>query len=83
MPSAVGGGHSHRATTKVSHKAFKSRKATKGQLRDAAKGMYESRRGIRVQACHFWTSEDLRKYIKMGQTSALLVRNDSWLTLHF
>lgn len=39
MPGAVGGGHSHRATTKVSHKAFKSRKSTKGQLRDAAKGM--------------------------------------------
>jgi hypothetical protein len=39
MPGAVGGGHSHRATTKVSHKPFKSRKATKGQLRDAAKGM--------------------------------------------
>ena len=38
MPGAVGG-HSHRATTKVSHKAFKSRKSTKGQMRDAAKGM--------------------------------------------
>jgi hypothetical protein len=38
MPSAVGG-HSHRATTKVAHKGFKSRKSTKGQLRDAAKGM--------------------------------------------
>jgi hypothetical protein len=39
MPGAVGGDHSHRPTTKTSHKAFKSRKATKGQLRDAAKGM--------------------------------------------
>jgi len=55
MPSAVGGGHSHRATTKVSHKAFKSRKSTKGQLRDAAKGTYESRRGVHAQACSFGT----------------------------
>lgn len=29
MPSAVGS-HSHRPTTKVSHKGFKSKKATKG-----------------------------------------------------
>lgn len=36
MPSAVT--HSHRPTTKVSHKAFKSKKATKGALRDEAKG---------------------------------------------
>lgn len=42
MPGAVATGHSHRPTTKVSHKAFKSRKATKGAIRDAAKG--ESRR---------------------------------------
>lgn len=39
MPGLVASGHSHRPTTKVSHKAFKSRKATKGALRDAAKGM--------------------------------------------
>ncbi|OLN91947.1 Ribosome biogenesis protein tsr1 [Colletotrichum chlorophyti] len=30
--------HSHRPTTKVSHKPFKSKHATKGALRDAAKG---------------------------------------------
>ncbi|KAM0284576.1 hypothetical protein ACHAQH_001942 [Verticillium albo-atrum] len=30
--------HSHRSTTKVSHKPFKSKYATKGALRDAAKG---------------------------------------------
>ena len=36
MPSAVG--HSHRPTTKISSKSFKSRKSTKGALRDAAKG---------------------------------------------
>ncbi|KAJ2895537.1 Ribosome biogenesis protein BMS1/TSR1 [Zalerion maritima] len=36
MPSAVQ--HSHRPTAKVSHKSFKSRKATKGQLREEAKG---------------------------------------------
>ncbi|KAK4122598.1 DUF663-domain-containing protein [Parathielavia appendiculata] len=47
MPSAVGGGHSHRATTKVSHKPFKSRKATKGQLRDAAKGRIAGQKGQR------------------------------------
>jgi pre-rRNA-processing protein TSR1 len=35
MPSAT---HSHRPTTKVVHKAFKSKKATKGALRDQAKG---------------------------------------------
>lgn len=38
MPGVVSSGHSHRPTTKVSHKPFKSRKATKGQLRNAAKG---------------------------------------------
>lgn len=38
MPSAVTS-HSHRATTKVNNKSFKSRKATKGSLRDQAKGM--------------------------------------------
>lgn len=42
MPGLVASGHSHRPTTKVTHKAFKSRKATKGAIRDAAKG--ESRR---------------------------------------
>ncbi|KAK4101407.1 DUF663-domain-containing protein [Parathielavia hyrcaniae] len=47
MPGAVGGGHSHRATTKVSHKAFKSRKATKGQLRNAAKGRIAGEKGQR------------------------------------
>lgn len=39
MPAAVTG-HSHRATTKVSNKSFKSRKASKGALRDQAKGDY-------------------------------------------
>ncbi|KAL2195883.1 hypothetical protein P885DRAFT_39139 [Corynascus similis CBS 632.67] len=47
MQGAVGGGHSHRPTTKVSHKAFKSRKATKGQLRDAAKGRIAGEKGQR------------------------------------
>jgi pre-rRNA-processing protein TSR1 len=36
MPSAVA--HSHRPTTKVSHKGFKSKKATKGALRELSKG---------------------------------------------
>ncbi|KAL2259489.1 hypothetical protein VTK26DRAFT_6830 [Humicola hyalothermophila] len=45
MPGAVG--HSHRPTTKVSHKPFKSRKATKGQIRDAAKGRIQSEKGQR------------------------------------
>lgn len=39
MPSAVAS-HSHRATTKIAHKSFKSKKSTKGALRDAAKGMF-------------------------------------------
>ncbi|KAL2265371.1 hypothetical protein VTJ83DRAFT_6471 [Remersonia thermophila] len=47
MPGAVSGGHSHRPTTKVSHKPFKSRHATKGQLRDAAKGRIASEKGQR------------------------------------
>ncbi|KAK4241076.1 hypothetical protein C8A03DRAFT_41474 [Achaetomium macrosporum] len=47
MPGAVGGGHSHRPTTKTSHKPFKSRKATKGQLRDAAKGRIAGEKGQR------------------------------------
>ncbi|PKS09679.1 hypothetical protein jhhlp_004299 [Lomentospora prolificans] len=37
--------HSHRPTTKVTHKAFKSRKATKGALREQSKGRVE--RGVR------------------------------------
>lgn len=37
MPAALTS-HSHRATTKVSNKAFKSRKATKGAMRDQLKG---------------------------------------------
>lgn len=36
MPSAT---HSHRPTTKVAHKGFKSKKATKGSLREQAKGI--------------------------------------------
>ncbi|KAK4111164.1 DUF663-domain-containing protein [Canariomyces notabilis] len=47
MPGAVGAGHSHRPTTKVSHKPFKSRKATKGQMRNAAKGRTQDERGLR------------------------------------
>ncbi|KAK4133285.1 DUF663-domain-containing protein [Trichocladium antarcticum] len=45
MSSAAG--HSHRATTKASNKAFKSRKATKGQIRDAAKGRIQGEKGLR------------------------------------
>ncbi|KAI1329317.1 hypothetical protein F5Y16DRAFT_106353 [Xylariaceae sp. FL0255] len=41
MPSAT---HSHRPTTKVVHKAFKSRKATKGALRDESKGKVPNER---------------------------------------
>lgn len=38
MPAAVAS-HSHRPTTKVSHKPFKSKAASKHELRDRAKGM--------------------------------------------
>ncbi|KAI2625496.1 hypothetical protein GGS21DRAFT_304821 [Xylaria nigripes] len=41
MSSAL---HSHRPTTKVAHKSFKSRKATKGSLRDQAKGKVPNER---------------------------------------
>ncbi|TGJ85476.1 hypothetical protein E0Z10_g3324 [Xylaria hypoxylon] len=41
MPSAT---HSHRPTTKVAHKGFKSKKATKGSLRDQAKGKVPNER---------------------------------------
>jgi pre-rRNA-processing protein TSR1 len=30
--------HSHRSTTKVTHKPFKARKATKGALKELSKG---------------------------------------------
>jgi len=30
--------HSHRSTTKVAHKPFKARKATKGALKELSKG---------------------------------------------
>ncbi|KAK3343982.1 hypothetical protein B0T25DRAFT_313716 [Lasiosphaeria hispida] len=47
MPGLVATGHSHRPTTKVQNKAFKSRKSTKGSVRDAAKGRIPSERGLR------------------------------------
>ena len=37
MPATVA--HSHRSTTKVAHKSFKARKATKGALKELLKGM--------------------------------------------
>ncbi|KAB5528147.1 hypothetical protein GE09DRAFT_975517 [Coniochaeta sp. 2T2.1] len=47
MPGPVATAHSHRPTTKVSHKAFKSKHATKSSLRDAAKGKVPSDKGTR------------------------------------
>jgi len=38
MPSSVSS-HSHRSTTKASHKPFKSRKATKGAIKEIKKGL--------------------------------------------
>ncbi|OTB03576.1 hypothetical protein M426DRAFT_60224 [Hypoxylon sp. CI-4A] len=46
MPSAVAA-HSHRPTTKVLPKTFKSKKATKGALRDQAKGKVPNEKGQR------------------------------------
>ncbi|PHH63135.1 hypothetical protein CDD81_6286 [Ophiocordyceps australis] len=46
MPTAVAS-HSHRPTTKVSHKPFKSRAASKHELRDRAKGRVPNDRGQR------------------------------------
>ncbi|KAI5864277.1 DUF663-domain-containing protein [Durotheca rogersii] len=46
MPSAVAS-HSHRPTSKVLPKAFKSKKATKGALRDQAKGKAPNEKGQR------------------------------------
>ncbi|KAK7980156.1 hypothetical protein PG989_012613 [Apiospora arundinis] len=45
MPAAMA--HSHRPTTKTSHKGFKSKKATKGALREQAKGKLSNERGLR------------------------------------
>ncbi|KAI1649645.1 DUF663-domain-containing protein [Daldinia loculata] len=46
MPSVVAT-HSHRPTTKVAPKTFKSKKATKGALRDQAKGKVPNDKGQR------------------------------------
>ncbi|KAI0124954.1 hypothetical protein BJ170DRAFT_635827 [Xylariales sp. AK1849] len=46
MPSAIVA-HSHRPTTKVSHKGFKSKKATKGALRELSKGKTPNDKGQR------------------------------------
>ncbi|QUC23014.1 uncharacterized protein UV8b_07255 [Ustilaginoidea virens] len=46
MPGAVAN-HSHRPTTKVSHKPFKSKAASKHELRDRAKGRVPGERGQR------------------------------------
>ncbi|KAM0306709.1 hypothetical protein HYE67_002722 [Fusarium culmorum] len=45
MPTAVA--HSHRPTTKVTHKSFKSRAASKHELRDRAKGRISNEKGNR------------------------------------
>ncbi|KAJ4144634.1 hypothetical protein LMH87_003509 [Akanthomyces muscarius] len=45
MPTAVA--HSHRPTTKVSHKPFKSKAASKHELRDRAKGRVPNEKGSR------------------------------------
>ncbi|RGP73628.1 putative tsr1 required for processing of 20s pre-rrna [Fusarium sporotrichioides] len=45
MPTAVA--HSHRPTTKVTHKSFKSRAASKHELRDRAKGRVSNEKGNR------------------------------------
>ncbi|ODA83763.1 hypothetical protein RJ55_02279 [Drechmeria coniospora] len=45
MPAAVA--HSHRPTTKVTHKPFKSKTASKHELRDRAKGKVPDERGLR------------------------------------
>ncbi|SPO05778.1 probable TSR1 Protein required for processing of 20S pre-rRNA in the cytoplasm, associates with pre-40S ribosomal particles [Cephalotrichum gorgonifer] len=66
MPVAVA--HSHRATTKTTHKAFKSRKATKGDLRDRAKGRVE--RGVRrTPHQNVMTKFDRRNQAKQKQLS--------------
>ncbi|RDA85458.1 hypothetical protein CP532_1026 [Ophiocordyceps camponoti-leonardi (nom. inval.)] len=46
MPAAVAP-HSHRPTTKVAHKPFKSKAASKHELRDRAKGRVPNERGQR------------------------------------
>ncbi|OAQ71041.1 pre-rRNA processing protein Tsr1 [Pochonia chlamydosporia 170] len=46
MPAAVAN-HSHRPTTKVSHKPFKSKAASKHELRDRAKGRVPNERSQR------------------------------------
>lgn len=43
MPTSVES-HSHRNTTKTSHKPFKARKATKGALKEISKGENTSKR---------------------------------------
>ncbi|TQS32252.1 hypothetical protein Golomagni_07435, partial [Golovinomyces magnicellulatus] len=45
MPAAVA--HSHRPTTKVSHKPYKSKAASKHELRDRAKGKVPNEKGTR------------------------------------
>ncbi|KAI9737219.1 MAG: hypothetical protein M1818_005751 [Claussenomyces sp. TS43310] len=46
MPSTVAS-HSHRNTTKVTHKPFKARKATKGALKELSKGKVQGTSGTR------------------------------------
>jgi pre-rRNA-processing protein TSR1 len=48
MPAPVAV-HSHRSTTKVSHKAFKARKATKGALKEISKGMVPTMQASNIQ----------------------------------
>lgn len=46
--------HSHRNTTKSSHKPFKARKATKGALKELSKGMHAMWGCGRGQRCAFY-----------------------------
>jgi len=66
MPGLVATSHSHRATTKSANKSFKSRKATKGSLRDAAKGMAHAERLILAGFRVSW-----RETLKLGDIRAL------------
>ncbi|KAF2666758.1 putative pre-rRNA processing protein Tsr1 [Microthyrium microscopicum] len=61
--------HSHRSTTKVGHKAFKSRHSTKSELRDRSKGKIE-KPSRQTRSQHVLSKLDRRNQAKQRRVNA-------------
>lgn len=64
-------GHQHRPTTKKENKPFKARKATKGELRDAAKGRTGSQARKSAKKSHRLTAAQENKAARRNKSKQL------------